>query len=246
MLPALLLGVLLIICVVIFLRWYANAKTEEVKRSLRVTGLVLGGLIILVLAATGRLSTALAALVGLGAWAMRVFNMIQVGRQFTGMFKNAASGFGFGAAAAQNSDVRSAFFRMTLEHGTGNLDGEVLHGTFTGRRLSTLSKADCLTLRQECAADPDSLALLEAFMDRVHPAWRGEGASSTGAPPAATAMARDEACRVLGVKDDAGAEDIKAAYRRLMSQLHPDKGGSDYLAAKVNQAKDVLLKAAKK
>jgi len=55
------------------------------------------------------------------------------------------------------------------------------------------------------------------------------------------AMSRDEALKVLGLAPGAGDDDIRAAYRRLMQQNHPDKGGSDYLASKINQAKDVLL-----
>jgi curved DNA-binding protein CbpA len=54
-------------------------------------------------------------------------------------------------------------------------------------------------------------------------------------------MNRDEALAVLGLKNGATADTIRAAHRRLMKELHPDRGGSDYLAAKVNQAKDVLL-----
>ena len=58
----------------------------------------------------------------------------------------------------------------------------------------------------------------------------------------ATATKRDY-YEILGVERGCAEKEIKAAYRKLMGQLHPDKGGSDYLAAKVNQAKDFLLKS---
>ena len=54
-------------------------------------------------------------------------------------------------------------------------------------------------------------------------------------------MSAEEAYSILGLKPGASDDDIKAAYRRVIGQLHPDRGGTDYLAAKVNQAKDVLL-----
>ena len=76
--------------------------------------------------------------------------------------------------------------------------------------------------------------------------WRGDRIESTeaGAPPARVsprAMSLDEAASVLGLAVDAEAEEIRAAHRKLIAQIHPDKGGTDYLAAKINEARDLLL-----
>jgi len=54
-------------------------------------------------------------------------------------------------------------------------------------------------------------------------------------------MSREEALKVLGLGPGASQDDIREAHRRLILQNHPDRGGSDYLASKINEAKDVLL-----
>jgi hypothetical protein len=77
--------------------------------------------------------------------------------------------------------------------------------------------------------------------------WSGASAGSSGKTrnsPSVPAggMSRAEAFSVLGLNEDASAADIRATHRRLILQIHPDKGGSSYLAAKINQAKDVLLR----
>ena len=54
-------------------------------------------------------------------------------------------------------------------------------------------------------------------------------------------MSREEACQVLGLQPGAGIDEIRAAHRRLIARLHPDQGGGDYLARKINEARDVLL-----
>jgi len=60
-------------------------------------------------------------------------------------------------------------------------------------------------------------------------------------PPSSGRMSRAEALKVLGLEESAGEEEIRAAHRRLILQAHPDKGGTSYLAAKINEAKDILL-----
>ncbi len=246
---AILLGLFALVAGVLLLKWYADADVKTLKKSVRWGGVTLLVLVILGLAATGRLGAAFAVFIGFIGWIWRVFNMIQMGRQMGGMFRGFGFGRGMGGGSgdAQSSQVESDFLSMQLDHATGSMDGEVRRGTFKGRRLGDLSEEDLGALLHEVQSDPDSLNLLEAYMDRVHPEWRGDAADGGGeereGPPQSGAMSDEEARKVLGVGADADGREIKAAYRRLMSQLHPDRGGSDYLAAKVNQAKDILLKS---
>ncbi len=145
----------------------------------------------------------------------------------------------------QRSRVATGMLAMELDHDTGRMDGEVLTGPFKGKALSVLSEAELRGLHQNCGkAGDQSLALLEAWLDRSKPEWRqawGQSAGGGGAVASGGAMSREEAFAVLGLKAGADADGIRAAHRRLMKEFHPDKGGSDYLAAKINQAKDVLL-----
>jgi hypothetical protein len=149
--------------------------------------------------------------------------------------------FGFDAAGKWNrkptgrkSKVASAFLEMELDHDSGAMDGTVIQGALKSRRLSTLSDGELRQLHAQCAGDGQSLSLLEAWLDRNRNGWRKARA-------AASTMSRDEAFAVLGLKPGASADDIRAAHKRLMKEFHPDRGGSDYLAAKINAAKDLLL-----
>jgi DnaJ-domain-containing protein 1 len=127
------------------------------------------------------------------------------------------------------------------------MTGTILRGRFSGMRVEELGSGDLLALLRECRAeDEEGARLLEAYLDRVHPDWRdelaGERASgSTGARSTSGDMTVDEAYAILGLSPGADADAIKEAHRRLMVKLHPDHGGSDYLATKINRARDVLL-----
>lgn len=144
----------------------------------------------------------------------------------------------------QRSRVATGLLAMELDHDTGDMDGEILAGPFLGKRLSNLAYSDLQAFYAQCGAAQDqSRALLEAWLDRNKQGWRErwDAPRSRAKASPSGAMSRDEALAVLGLKKGATSETIRAAHRKLMKELHPDRGGSDYLAAKVNQAKDVLL-----
>lgn len=145
----------------------------------------------------------------------------------------------------QKSRVATSQLAMELDHDTGEMSGEVLVGQHKGRKLDSLTLEEMRAFHAQCAAAADqSRALLEAWIDRVRPEWRAQWQGQGGNAPSAGSsgrMTRKEALAILGLKDGAGADDIRAAHRRLMKTVHPDLGGSDYLAAKINEAKELLL-----
>jgi hypothetical protein len=144
------------------------------------------------------------------------------------------------------SRVRSAMIEMELDHDTGDMSGSILAGPFTGRALNDLDEQALMDLHGQCLrSDPDGVRLLEAYLDRRSPAWREHAERDRdpgpGLRPQAGAMTVQEAYQILGVEPGAAPEDIRRAHRALMKKLHPDQGGTTYLAARINQAKDVLL-----
>lgn len=157
------------------------------------------------------------------------------------------NGFGFGRkSAGQTSRVATSVLAMELNHDSGTMGGEVVSGPFKGRKLASLTLAEAQRLHAQCAAAPDqSRALFEAWISRVRPEWRtqwsGNQTSAAAAPN--SKMNEAEALAILGLKPGATVDDIRAAHRRLMKGAHPDLGGSDYLAAKINEAKEFLLQA---
>lgn len=154
-------------------------------------------------------------------------------------------GFPWGQkSAGQRSRVATSLLVMELDHDTGRMEGTVLAGRFKGRLLSSLGNDELKAFHQQCTGINDqSRALFEAWLDRSKAGWReawNTSAGNGGSVPSGT-MSREEALAVLGLKQGATADDVRAAHRRLMKEFHPDHGGSDYIAAKINQAKDVLL-----
>lgn len=146
----------------------------------------------------------------------------------------------------QSSRIVTDHLEMELDHDTGEMHGRVLKGMFAGETLDRLRPADLALLWQDCRHnDPRSAQLIEAYLDRLHPSWRedmarGEQDMSRGPDGRMTV---EEALDILGLAAGADADAVRRAHRELMLRLHPDRGGSTYLAAKINEAKDVALAA---
>jgi hypothetical protein len=232
----LLIGVGLLLLLYTAARVIAYAPTGQVLRALRWGAAVIGVGVALWLVVSGRLGQALMLLAALAPLFARWKSI------FTAV-RNAA-----GPRPGQASSVETAWIRMSLDHDSGAMDGLVLQGPWAGRRLAELAPDALVELLAELRVnDTEGAQLVEAYLDRTQPGWRSGGADqearAESRPTSTGAMTRDEAARILGVPPDASPDAVREAHRRLMMKMHPDVGGSDYLAAKINQAKDVLLGA---
>lgn len=198
----------------------------------RVVGL-LGLVVAFGLLATGRWAGALAA----GA-----FGASLLGWDIRTLIAQAILGAGSSGAGGRRATWRTSRIELTLAG--KSLDGRVLAGRFAGRALSSLSGDELRALWRDLAGDADSRNLVEAYLDRRAPGWRehlqGDAATGEARPARPGAMTDEEAYQILGLQPGAGRTEIMQAYRRLMKSVHPDAGGSAFLAAKVNEARDKL------
>lgn len=216
-----------------FIRQFANSKPAQVRGLIKkVAG---GGIVVFagLMAMRGQMTVALP--------------LFMLGLGLMGQTMIMPNGFPWQRkTAGQSSRVATPLLAMELDHDTGAMDGDVLSGPLKGRKLSSLTPPELKSFHQLCASTPDqSRALFEAWLDRCRAGWRDAwGSPERAGSGGGGKMSRKEALAVLGLPDGAAADDIRSAHRRLMKDFHPDRGGSDYLAAKINEAKDVLLQDA--
>ena len=222
------LGAIALFLLFLLLRGFANAPVARVRQFGAVLLASIGAVLLLLGLFTARGQQALIALTFFLPLLLQWVQRWRTNKRFGGSAPQ---------TGAANS-VETAFLSMTLHHDSGRMTGSVKAGQFAGRDLAKLTLAELLALLQECqAADADSVALLEAWLDRAHPDWRAEPA----AEPRSGAMTRAEALEILGLAEGADEDAIRAAHRRLMRSAHPDQGGSAWLAARINAARDFLL-----
>ncbi len=245
----LLLGFALLGSVLLAIHWFAYSEPKDVARILRRGAVVGGAGLVVLLVLTGQIGWLLAALPAFLPWFMRFRSVSQRAKAFKRMSGDFGYAGGGGGNSGRTSEVRTRFVHAVLDHDSGRLDGEVIEGAYSGRRLSDMTLLELASLLQSCThVDPQSAQVVETFLDRAHENWREELAAAAAAndgrergPQGKLKMTRDEALEILGLEEGADEKTIKAAYHRLMANVHPDRGGTSYLAAKINEAKDVLL-----
>lgn len=237
---------------ILFVHWLLREDPKKIARSLKWGLLWVAIIVIILLALTGRLHWLFAIFAALIPFVQRLLALLRffpiLSQLYTYIQNAKAARASRGPTGSKNtgqtSRVRSKFLDMTLDHDSGQIQGEIIAGKHAGQQVDQLSIKELLELLiYYRSADMDSAALLQAYLDRHHEGWQEFDTSGDTTPPMGSngPMTEDEARQILGVDQDASEEDIVNAHRRLMQKLHPDRGGSDYLAAKVNKAKDVLL-----
>lgn len=234
----LLLGALLLILVLALLRAFAFADPKALIKGLRYSGVAALGGFAALFAATGRLVPAM--FLGSMAWGLftRGHAWPAGWQHFSGSRSSRSK-----PKEGELTGVRTPWVEMELDHDTGAMRGTVLKGKHAGKTLDQLGRDALLALYQEAgSADAETARLLEAYLDRTLDAgWRVEAERQRSAAHSGSGMSREEALKILGLQEGAVEDEIRSAHRRLMMQNHPDRGGSDYLAAKINEAKDVLV-----
>ena len=233
---------LVVVLSVLIILWYAkNAFVSANPKALARYVKPLGGYATLAAAAFLMVRGQMEAAVAVGG-----FGLYLLGYANPPGFARMFSKIGGSPGAEQVSRVRSAMIEMELRHDSGAMDGSVLAGPFSGSRLDALARPQCEELLAQCRRDdPEGARLLEAYLDRRFPGWRPAGEAHAdagrGGGRITTGMTEDEAYEILGLAKGASGEEIARAHRTLMKKLHPDYGGPTALAAKVNEAKDVLM-----
>jgi hypothetical protein len=237
----LLSGLVALVIALLIARGFTTANPATMARQLRFLGGVLLMAVAAVLALRGRIDFAL--LLGFAGWGLLM------GR---GVLPWGSGGWGGSAPSPnQGSRVATDHLEMELDHTSGAIRGTILKGRFAGQAIETLSPAELVLIWQDYSfADPGSAQILEAYLDRRHPTWRDDlerQAEREDTPrgeqrnPRAGSMTRAEAFEILGLQEGASDDAVRSAHRELMKKLHPDRGGSNYLASKINAAKALLV-----
>jgi hypothetical protein len=231
--PALVLGVIVLILLLFAAYSFSKADPKQAVRVLRY----IGGGAALLFAPFLLVRGAIVPAVSIGLIGPGLLGYVSLWRASFGGRTQTSPG--------QASRARTASLEMELDHDSGTLRGRVLAGRHQGAALDDLDVPTLITLISEI--DEESIPLLAAYLDRRQPRWRehapGDAAAANGSRPArGSKMTEEEAYQILGIQPGATAQDIARAHRSLMKKLHPDQGGSTYLAARINEAKDVLIR----
>jgi len=227
------LGIMVLAVALYGLRWAAQVNPAVLARFLRYAGYDAVVIVILLLVLTGRVGIVILLIpAAVYFWWRR--RQLQLAAAIAT------------AQAGRKSGIETGYLSVSLDHDSGTVDGRVKAGQFKERRLADLSAAELMELLDELRrSDSEGVAVLEAYLDRLHAGWRGSDGAAEEPKPAGPSspgtMSREEAFDILGLPPGASVADIREAHHRLMMKVHPDHGGSSYLAARLNEARDRLL-----
>lgn len=246
--------IIIVICVMLFfiLRYQFRQNPKSFTRHFFFAVIGLFTLLLFALAITGRLHWLFALLAGLLPWLRRLLPLlrfapiVQLARRY--LSSGGMRSMGAKPKPGQTSSVHSLFLSMILNHDNGEISGEVLRGQYSGCALRELTVQQLQNLMTECQSDQDSYALLCSYLNyRFGSDWQAQfdGSEQADAEADMTSdqpMSYDEALDILGLQAPISKQQIIKAHRSMMQKFHPDRGGSNYLAAKINEAKEYLLK----
>lgn len=224
----LLLALILLVSVMWFMSWYGKAPADKRNGAIKTGLLYFVALALLLLVITGRIPILFAAI----SAAIPFFHRLMAYKGLFGMVGRIA-GEKFGPTT-----LTTAWLIVEYDLVNRSLDGTVIQGQFLDKKLSQLNDSELSTLLTEVKQDFQSRAAINAFIM----ARKGkDSAQQNTAPPSDASLSVTQAYEILGLKQNATPDEIKKAHKLLMQKIHPDRGGSSYLAAQINAAKARLL-----
>ncbi len=214
----------------VFKRW--RTLPPGARRQALIKTLVIAALLACVLAVlTGRLHWLGAVVAGLAALLKFGLHTIFRALPFLNILRR--------SPFFDNPRFKTAFLEVNINLKNGQIFGRVLGGPLAGKSLAELTQDELEQLENYYQdKDKPSFYLIRGIRQRGGHSYHQEQRSYQSG----TAPSIDEALQILGLNKNPSKQEVIKAHRSLMQKLHPDRGGNDYLAARVNLAKEVLLK----
>jgi len=243
----LVIGFLSVLLLFSLIRYGLNCNAKQRRQLVYIIAMGLAGTVLLLMLVTGRIHYLAAIAAAILPFIKKLPGLLRYIPLFKYLKQQTHSSSG--SSSSNQSSVETSLLKMTLNHATGEMDGEVLEGDFKGERLKTLSQQQLFLLYQLALEQyKDSIAVFDAFLDRhIGKNWRelaeqySHRFDDDNTQEVSSEMSVSQALQILDLEEGATKEEVQEAHRRLMQKLHPDRGGSNFLAAQVNLAKDILL-----
>ena len=251
------LALIVVAIIALILTQYGRLRftADDIKRFLRGGLSVIAPILFIMLLFSGQFLM----LIGFLAVVITLLLLLGAGSIIAALFSGSLVETMAGVAGGI-SRFGSRFLILEMDGTTGAVTGVIRDGLYAGKPLESLSEESLQELlRYYAENDPPSLSLLQAFIARQNQTRNGEassrnyggqghnsqsntqGSNRGNKSRSTTQMSHEEALAILGLEEGADKAAITIAYKRLMAKMHPDQGGTTYLAAQINAARETLL-----